>query len=125
MKNRKHQDHFDTRRNFICRSACASLGVTSVVNTLAHLRLMQSAMAQSAPTDYKAIVCLFLYGGNDANNMLIPLDGVARTNYDSARYGGATPHPLHIPATGTGAALPLTAAGGSFGQANATGFGVH
>jgi uncharacterized protein (DUF1501 family) len=119
MKNRKHQDHFDTRRNFLCRSACASLGVTSVVNTLAHLRLVQSAMAQSAPTDYKAIVCLFLYGGNDANNMLVPLDGAARANYDTAR---PSAHPIHISPT---AALPLTAPTGGFGQAHATGFGVH
>lgn len=119
MKNRKHKDHFDTRRNFLCRSACASLGVTSVVNTLAHLRLVQSAMAQSAPTDYKAIVCLFLYGGNDANNMLVPLDGVARTNYDTAR---PPAHPIHISPT---AALSLTPPAGGFGQPNATGFGVH
>lgn len=125
MKNKKHQDHFDTRRNFICRSACASLGVTGIVNTLAHLNLVQGVMAQAAPTDYKAIICLFLYGGNDSNNTLIPLDGVARTNYESARPGGATPHPIHIPVSGTGAALPLTAPGGGFGQTNATQFGVH
>jgi uncharacterized protein (DUF1501 family) len=119
MKNRKHQDHFDTRRNFLCRSACATLGVTSVVNTLAHLRLVQSAMAQSAPTDYKAIVCLFLYGGNDSNNMLVPLNGVARTNYDTAR---PDTHPIHISPS---AALPLSAPSGGFGQPNATSFGVH
>jgi uncharacterized protein (DUF1501 family) len=123
MKTKKHQDHFDTRRNFLCRSACASLGVTGVVNTLAHLRLVQSAVAQPAPTDYKAIICLFLYGGNDANNMLVPLNGVARTNYDSARPAG---HPIHIPVSGTNQALPLTAPAGGFGQdAVATQFGVH
>jgi uncharacterized protein (DUF1501 family) len=128
MKNRKHQDHFDTRRNFLCKSACASLGVTSVVNTLAHLQLTQSVMAQAAPTDYKAMVCLFLYGGNDANNMLIPLDGVARTNYNNARpadIGDGVPHPIHIPVTGTNAALPLTAPAGGFGQSTASQFGVH
>ncbi len=133
MKHRKHQDHFDTRRNFLCRSACSTLGVTSVVNTLAHLKLVQSAMAQSAPTDYKAIVCLFLYGGNDANNMLMPLTngtgGNGRTNYESARYGvdgtHPTAHPLHIPASGAGAALPLTGVGGGPAQVNAGSFGVH
>ncbi len=128
MKNRKHQDHFDTRRNFLCRSACASLGVTGIVNTLAHLRLVQSAMAATVPTDYKTIICLFLYGGNDANNVLIPLDGVARTNYDTAR---PATHPLNIPVTGTNpvngyaAARALTAPAGGFGQASATQFGVH
>ncbi|HEY1051525.1 MAG TPA: DUF1501 domain-containing protein, partial [Prosthecobacter sp.] len=109
----------DTRRNFLCRSACASLGFTGVVNTLAHLRLVQSAVAQSAPTDYKALVCLFLYGGNDSNNTLVPLDGSARTNYDIARPVG---HPIHI---STSAALPLTAPSGGFGQTTATQFGVH
>lgn len=76
-------------------------------------------MAQSAPTDYKAMVCLFLYGGNDANNMLVPLNGTARTNYDTAR---PTTHPLHI---STANALPLTAPAGGFGQASATSFGIH
>lgn len=122
MKNRKHQEHFVSRRNFLCRTACASLGVTGIVNTLAHLRLVQSAMAQSAPTDYKAIVCLFLYGGNDANNMLVPLDGVARTNYESARPVG---HPLHLSLSGTNMALPLTAPAGGFGQTTASQFGLH
>lgn len=126
----KHKDHFDTRRNFLCRSACASLGVTSVVNTLAHLRLLQSAVAQSAPSDYKAVVCLFLYGGNDSNNTLIPLDGEARANYEAPRARPAN-HWINIPATGTNptsgqaAALPLTAPSGGFGQSVASSFGVH
>ena len=127
----KHKDHFDTRRNFLCRSACASLGVTSIVNTLAHLRLMQSAVAQSTPADYKAVVCLFLYGGNDSNNTLLPLDGAARANYEASRARPAG-HWLNIPATGTNptsglpAALSLNAPSGGFGQtAAATQFGVH
>lgn len=120
MKRSKHQDHFDNRRNFLCRSACASLGVTSVVNTLAHLRLVQSAAAQAAPpSDYKALVCLFLYGGNDSNNMLVPLDGVARDNYNIAR---PDTNPMHI---STGAALSLNAPAGGFGQTTATQFGLH
>jgi uncharacterized protein (DUF1501 family) len=122
MKNSKHKDHFDTRRNFLCRSACASLGVTSVVNTLAHLQLLHRVMAQTPPTDYKAMVCLFLYGGNDSNNMLIPLDGAARTNYESARPAA---HPLHIPVTGGTPARLLTAPLSGFGQANASSFGLH
>lgn len=34
---------------------------------------IESASAQ-APTDYKALVCVFLFGGNDSNNMVIPYD---------------------------------------------------
>jgi uncharacterized protein (DUF1501 family) len=44
-----------------------------------------SAMAQGA--DYRALVCVFLYGGNDGNNMVVPYDDYA--SYAAGR-GGAT-----------------------------------
>lgn len=68
-----------TRRHFFRQGACAALGVTGMVNTLTHLRLIGGAMAQQvgvvpAPTpDYRAIVCLFLQGGNDSGNMILPI----------------------------------------------------
>ena len=34
---------------------------------------MLNALAQTT-SDYKALVCVFLFGGNDSNNMLIPFD---------------------------------------------------
>ncbi len=79
---RKSSDEV-SRRLFLARSGCAAMGVTGVVNTLAHLRLMQGALnASGTPGDYKALVCVFLGGGNDSNNMLIPYSGTARTHYD-------------------------------------------
>jgi uncharacterized protein (DUF1501 family) len=42
-----------------------------------------NALAQTAG-DYKALVCIFLYGGNDANNMLVPL-GAAFKDYQNTR----------------------------------------
>jgi uncharacterized protein (DUF1501 family) len=83
------------RRDFMVQSGCASLGITSVVNTLAHLKLMGTAAAQSAGTgDYKALVCIFLNGGMDTNNLLIPLGGSARSQYEAGRgiptYAGGT-----------------------------------
>lgn len=44
------------------------------------------ALAQTAPPagDYKALVCLFLFGGNDGNNLLVPTDG-RWTEYQRAR----------------------------------------
>jgi uncharacterized protein (DUF1501 family) len=49
-----------------------------------------NALAQSgkfdfdaAAPDYKALVCIFLFGGNDCNNMVIPYDGYA--NYSTQR----------------------------------------
>lgn len=76
------------RRDFMIQSSCASLGITSAVNTLSHLKLIGAAAAQSAPADdYKALVCVFLNGGCDSNNILVPAGGssAARTEYGSGR----------------------------------------
>ena len=78
----------------------------------AMLALGQHANAQQAATgDYKALVCVFLFGGNDGNNMVVPL-GDAYADYAKARSpsglaiaqdqlvalseeGGAVRHGLH------------------------------
>lgn len=73
------------RRDFLIQSTAASLGVTSLVNTLAQLKLVGSAAAQGGGGGYKALVCFFLNGGNDANNLLMPVGGSARALYDSGR----------------------------------------
>lgn len=73
------------RRDFLLQSSAASLGLTSIVNSLAQLKLIGSAAAQGAG-DYKALVCFFLNGGNDSNNLLIPATtGSARTDYQNGR----------------------------------------
>ena len=91
MKKHK-QEHLNSRRDFLRQSACASLGVTGIVNALAQMRLMASALAQSggAPGDpYKAMVCLFMQGGNDAHNMIVPMGDPAsdemRMDYETHR----------------------------------------
>lgn len=74
------------RRDFMVQSGCASMGIASAVNTLAHLQLMGTAAAQSAgSSDYKALVCIFLNGGMDTNNLLMPVAGSARTLYENGR----------------------------------------
>jgi uncharacterized protein (DUF1501 family) len=67
-----------SRRRFIGR-ACAAVGATGMLSALAQLRMIGALAADSLPTDYKALVCLFLYGGNDSNNLLVPTDN---TNYN-------------------------------------------
>jgi len=75
-----------TRRDFFRQSACASIGTIGVVNTIANLRLMSAAMAACPNiTDYKALICLYMGGGNDSDNMLIPYSGTERTNYENYR----------------------------------------
>src|SRR5262245_40107528 len=76
-----------TRRRFL-RSACAAVGMTSLANTVFDLRRI--AAAATTPADYRALVCLFLYGGNDGNNMVVPR-GPEFTGYAAARGGLALP----------------------------------
>lgn len=43
------------------------------------------AHAQAVPSDYKALVCIFLFGGNDGNNMIIPADAAGYASYSAIR----------------------------------------
>ena len=55
MKNHQKEE-LRTRRDFLRQSACASLGVTGMVNVLANLRLITAASAQAdaylSPTNH-------------------------------------------------------------------------
>lgn len=109
----KTEPHFHiSRRSFLRRTAPFALGATAMSNCMRDLYLVNSAMAFTTPTDYKALVCVFLGGGNDANNMIIPTLASEYANYATAR----TPV-LALPnADGSPAkALQLTkAAGGNY-----------
>ena len=73
-----------TRREFIGQAACSSLSFAGLLSTIGTLRLFNATVsAQGMPPgdDSKILVCLFLYGGNDANNMLVPRDLAAYTDY--------------------------------------------
>lgn len=54
------------------------------------LGAMSEAAAQSA-TDYKALVCIFLYGGNDPYNTIVPYDAAGYRKYAAARTDIALP----------------------------------
>ncbi len=58
-----------TRRSFL-RSACTAVGMTSLASTVFDLRRIAAAAPLGG--DYKALVCVFLYGGNDSNTVLVP-----------------------------------------------------
>jgi uncharacterized protein (DUF1501 family) len=65
------------------RLACCSAATASIVSGLSKFGLV-SALAQGA-TDYKALVCIFLFGGNDANNLIVPIDTQGYMNYQTIR----------------------------------------
>ncbi|MGA9768527.1 MAG: DUF1501 domain-containing protein [Blastocatellia bacterium] len=82
-----------SRRVFLRRSGLA-LGGAVFASSVRSLGLV-SALAKSdnkigaAAPDYKALVCIFMFGGNDCNNTIIPYDGYA--NYASRRGSLALP----------------------------------
>jgi uncharacterized protein (DUF1501 family) len=55
-----------------------------------------NALAQTTQ-DYKALVCIFLFGGNDANNLIVPLGSSDYANYASIRAGLALPQGQLLP----------------------------
>jgi uncharacterized protein (DUF1501 family) len=74
------------RRSFIKYASLAAAGNVAGLRPFG----MLNAMAATTP-DYKALVCIFLYGGNDSNNMVIPFDAAGYSNYSSTRAGLALP----------------------------------
>ena len=83
----EHYSSLRTRRSFIRQALCATVGTAALTNTIRDLRFINAAMAQSSPgiTDYKALVCIFLNGGNDSNNLFIPTIPAEYTNYAAIR----------------------------------------
>ncbi|HVS00456.1 MAG TPA: DUF1501 domain-containing protein [Thermoanaerobaculia bacterium] len=101
-----------TRRDFlrtVGRGACAAVGTTSIVRTLFDLGHVAAAAELPKAGDYKALVCLFLYGGNDGNNTLVPRSGSDYAQYAAARGSLALPQGSLRPIT------PLTADGRNWG----------
>src|SRR5260221_249184 len=74
-----------TRRQFIRQAACAALGTSALTSAIRDLRYMNAAVAQSNVQDYKALVCIFLAGGNDSNNLVIPTIQAEYDNYAAIR----------------------------------------
>ena len=83
-----------TRRDFV-RLACCSAVTASMVSGLSKFGLV-SALAQGTP-GYKALVCIFLFGGNDANNMIVPIDSAGYANYQNIRANLALPQASLLP----------------------------
>ena len=101
-----------SRRSFLTQ-ACGAVGTVGLASTVWNLRAIAAAVNNAAATgalpdtggvaagDFKALVCIFLYGGNDSNNVLVPYDAATYAMYAAARGG------LALPLAGL---LPITAA---------------
>jgi uncharacterized protein (DUF1501 family) len=66
-----------TRRELLKQAGCGLLGRAAFLSGFDRFSLISALAAPIAPTDYKALVCIFMYGGNDSNNTVISLDNYA------------------------------------------------
>lgn len=80
-----------TRRSFVSHAALAGIGGTAASYMVRDLRLINSAMAANDTSGYKALVCVFMAGGNDANNWIVPTDATTYGEYSTIRGNLALP----------------------------------
>ncbi|WP_354295634.1 DUF1501 domain-containing protein [Sphingomonas sp. 1185] len=75
--------HDQSRRAFLKRSALLGLAGTATPFVTSLAAIGEAAAATAS--DYKALVCVFLYGGNDYANTLVPYDETSFAAYRAAR----------------------------------------
>jgi uncharacterized protein (DUF1501 family) len=105
---------YDPSRRRFLGSCCAAVTATGLLSQLAQLRMVGAVadtgspftpvgprMAAAPQPDFKALVCLFLSGGNDANNMIVPIDASTYSQYAAGRGALAIPQADLLPLAGT------------------------
>ena len=75
------------RRHFLKTLGCGAIGSAALASGFDRLLLTNAMAASTTPTDYKALVCIFLLGGNDANNTVVPLEPAEYASYAAIRGG--------------------------------------
>lgn len=91
------------RREFLEKTLMGCATSAAFASMLGKLSIAQAAsLPRLAGDDYRALVCIFLWGGNDSFNMLIPNDVTHWNQYSQAR--GA----LAIPRTGANSVIGIT-----------------
>lgn len=100
----------NSRRSFLARSAQIALGSAAAWATLGRLQMAHAASRHDE--GYRALVCIYLFGGNDSFNMVVPRTASAHATYQAARPN------LSIPRANL---LPITPLSGGAG----TNWGLH
>jgi uncharacterized protein (DUF1501 family) len=109
----------NARREFL-KSFSATLAGGTALSLFPQLKLIESALAAPNAGAYRALVCVYLGGGNDAFNLLIPSDATRHATYLTSRGGvyAGTLGPLGIAQS---ALLPVNLTGLPAGHT----YGLH
>jgi uncharacterized protein (DUF1501 family) len=104
MKHLKHiagapAVHHDASRRLFMRQASALSMAAGVGAPLAVNLLAAGSVAAQTASDYRALVCLFMFGGNDSFNTVLPTDSASWAGYTAMRNQGASPIALLPPGT--------------------------
>lgn len=84
----KNQPSSLSRRRFLGQASCAAVTAVPVMNTLLNLSMAgRVAAAEPNQNEYRALVCVFLSGGNDSFNMLVPRGNSEYAEYATVRSG--------------------------------------
>jgi uncharacterized protein (DUF1501 family) len=76
---------FNSSRRYFLRQALGTLGTASYYSSIASLLGASAIASAGSSSDYKALVCVLLAGGNDSYNMLIPNDSSRYDIYSASR----------------------------------------
>jgi uncharacterized protein (DUF1501 family) len=85
----EHAPESHSRRAFLKRSGQLAITGTALPFALNLAAIGEAAAFNSTAGDYKALVCVFLYGGNDYANTVVTYDDASYDQYSSIRGGGA------------------------------------
>jgi len=84
-----------SRRKFL-NISCRSLGTLGAASLMSRFSQVNALAQDACPADYRALVCIFLFGGNDGNNTVVPMSTPSNpansyNNYAQIRGGLALP----------------------------------
>ncbi|HYE70976.1 MAG TPA: DUF1501 domain-containing protein [Aquabacterium sp.] len=97
----------DRARRALLRRAGLLAGAGTAAPVALNLSLMGEAAAAAGAGGYRALVCVFLYGGNDHANTVVPADDAHHASYARLRGPLATPRAaLHATTLAPAAPLP-------------------
>jgi uncharacterized protein (DUF1501 family) len=87
-----------SRRRFLGQASCAAVGTTALFNTVLNMGMF-NALACGAPDEYRGLVCLFLSGGIDSFNVVVPRGAAEYAEYAAVRADLALPQVDLLPIT--------------------------
>jgi uncharacterized protein (DUF1501 family) len=86
MNENKNTGRPISRRRFLGEASCSAVSSIPLLNTILNLNLAgKIAAAEPASNEYRALICLFLEGGCDSFNVLVPRGASEYAEYLAAR----------------------------------------